>query len=31
MNFDHYEPGGFFDEMFEAGHEPRAAAGRSSN
>src|ERR1700674_3691906 len=26
MNFEHYSPGRFFDEMFEAGGEPRAAA-----
>jgi uncharacterized circularly permuted ATP-grasp superfamily protein len=26
MRFDHYQPGPFFDEMFEAGCEPRAAA-----
>src|SRR5688572_5696016 len=26
MNFEHYQTGPFFDEMFEAGSEPRAAA-----
>src|SRR4029079_4854569 len=26
MKFEHYQPGPFFDEMFEAGGEPRAAA-----
>ena len=26
MRFDHYQTGGFFDEMFEASAEPRAAA-----
>ena len=26
MNFEHYQTGPFFDEMFEAGCEPRAAA-----
>jgi uncharacterized circularly permuted ATP-grasp superfamily protein len=26
MNFEHYQPGSFFDEMFEAGCEPRSAA-----
>jgi len=26
MKFDHYQAGAFFDEMFEAGGEPRAAA-----
>src|SRR4249920_1317095 len=26
MNFEHYRTGCFFDEMFEAGGEPRAAA-----
>lgn len=26
MRFEHYQPGSFFDEMFEAGSEPRSAA-----
>ncbi|MEO7158373.1 MAG: circularly permuted type 2 ATP-grasp protein, partial [Vicinamibacterales bacterium] len=26
MRFEHYQPGAFFDEMFEPGGEPRGAA-----